>query len=200
MAEQVKAISKEAMDQLQTTVKKDEVVVVKKILPKSDPNLGDTLCRSLCLAAYDGDVETIKVVLADERTKPNTRGLAGSSPLICAVSRNHVEAVEALLADPRVDVNITSASGPNALMFAVLGKKRVFEAILAASKVDVNMMDPHGWTALMYAAHSGNVETVEALLASKKKVDSTMRNQDGQNAFDIAAAAGREEVCRHLSL
>jgi len=57
-------------------------------------------------AATDGDVESMKLLLASPGLDVNLRSTRGCTPLFCACIRSRLDIVRLLLADPRVDVNI----------------------------------------------------------------------------------------------
>jgi ankyrin repeat protein len=57
--------------------------------------------------------------------------------------------------------------------------------ILAYTVVDINSKDSNGWTALMLAADWGKGWVVELLL-NHPGIDRTLKNKDGDTAWDLA--------------
>lgn len=205
LTEQVNSISKEAMDQLsrsfRAAIEKGDVDSVKKILPKIDPNVRGECYYPLLFATCFRRTEIVKIILADERTKPNIKGDHGETAFELAVKLGHVKLLEALLADQRVDPNMLfDKSGVTPLKSATLSmNEELVKALIANERTKPNMQNQEDETALMTAAELNAEKVVETLLADKR-VDSTILNHDGKNAFDLAAERGHEEVCRLLSL
>eukprot|EP00300_Choanocystis_sp_HF-7_P018437 c20038_g4_i1.p1 GENE.c20038_g4_i1~~c20038_g4_i1.p1 ORF type:complete len:556 (+),score=126.20 c20038_g4_i1:26-1669(+) len=58
----------------------------------------------------------------------------------------------------------------------------------------VNITNQDGWSGLMIASYGGNLFIVNHLL-SLPAIDTSLTNQDGDNAFDLAARVGHSEIC-----
>ncbi len=108
----------------------------------------------------------------------------GSANMFTAVEQDDPQAViGAVLAG--ADVNARSQDGYTPLMYAVArGNAGVIQEVLSGG-ADINAQSSTGWTALMFAA-KGNSNAIEILL--KAGANKTLKNDAGQNAYDIALA------------
>lgn len=107
---------------------------------------------------------------------------------------------EALQKGTGVDVNSTEVrSGRTALhKAAYFGHAHVVQYLLTDCKVSVlDVADADGDTALHDAAGFGHVKVVEALLAAG--ANTTLRNQTGRTAQEVAAANHKDAVVQLLS-
>lgn len=112
-----------------------------------------------------------------------------------AVKSNNAAIVETLLSTGINIINTVSVQNQkSALMYAVSAGKINSKLIdlLLDYKINVNVQDSLGNTALMYAAQRGDVKTVNVLLEAN--ADITIKNENGEDAIDIAWNTGNEEL------
>lgn len=69
--------------------------------------------------------------------------------------------------------------------------------ILIDNGADLNSCDFYGWTPLMKAVYGGHVETVQALVEKKAKVN--IKNNGGITALYIAELKAQPEILRLLN-
>jgi len=122
------------------------------------------LGQKLYNAAYAGNVEVLKTVLAEckgNKAVLNYRNEEryGRTPLVIAAYYNKLEAIKLLLSTPGVDVNASSDFGASALHFA---------------------------------AHRGHLEVVQLLLAKGAKVNAlaTGGKWTGKTPLDVVTGMG----------
>jgi ankyrin repeat protein len=87
------------------------------------------------------------------------------------------------------DLILMDAEQSRTLLLNEIKKKdpdlELVKDILAYSVVDVNSKDSFGYTALMQAAYWGKEKCVELLL-NHPGIDRTLKNKDGDTAWDLA--------------
>ena len=87
--------------------------------PYSDPNERDNIGRTaLTLSARRGQVDVVKILLADTRTDLNCVDYFGNTPLHGAVLDNRIEIVQLLIKDDRLEKDKEDFGGKTALMIA----------------------------------------------------------------------------------
>jgi len=146
-----------------------------------------------------GDVNIVKVLLADPRINVNAATVKGVTPLIRATYYGHLDIVKVLLAAPRIDVNAATEKLVTPLMSASMeGHLGIVKVLLAAPRINVNAADKDGTTALMTASSKGHLDVVQALLADPR-IDVNAETKAGITALMAAQFAGRTEVARALS-
>lgn len=153
--------------------------------------------RNLHLAAADGDLEAIRLLLA-AGASPDKRGADGYSALIYAATYGHVEIVHLLL-DAGADANTKSSEqGDTALLCASYGGYQdVVEALLrGGAKPDLRNASGSG--PLDQAAKSGNADVVKLLLEFGANPNAADDRFSGRTALHTAAAVGRCEVVEAL--
>ncbi|KAK3261887.1 hypothetical protein CYMTET_29231, partial [Cymbomonas tetramitiformis] len=153
--------------------------------------------RNLHLAAADGDLETIRLLLASGAS-PDKRGADSYSALIYAATYGHVEIVHLLL-DAGADANIKSSEqGDTALLCASYGGYLdVVEALLrGGAKPDLRNASGNG--PLDQAAKSGNADVVKLLLDFGADPNAADERFSGRTALHTAAVVGRCEVAEAL--
>lgn len=136
---------------------------------RADPNKDSLGLMPLFLAAENGDVETVKALLA-----------AGAD-------------VHAKL--HAVDQDLRAREGDTALIAAAspTGKGEVVKALLAAG-ADVNARAENGKTALIQAAASENADVTRALLAAKPDVRARMAAPEELDALMLAVGKDRADI------
>jgi hypothetical protein len=114
-----------------------------------EPSKGRT---PLCVAAFHGNDDCVKLLLADERVDPNLADFEGFTPLSSAASEGQVGCLRLLLSDARVDVNQAITHGETPLFVAAnTSADRCAELLLADSRVDVTRASATGQTPLAAA-------------------------------------------------
>ncbi|KAI8482120.1 hypothetical protein Bbelb_401100 [Branchiostoma belcheri] len=135
-------------------------------------------------AAWEGDTDRVKQLLA-EGVNPNAAGgLLHWTSLHQAARYGHHETVSALLA-AGADVNARDDDHDSALHWAAWGGHHETVSVLLTAGADVNVRNGLGDTPLHEAATYGYPKCVEILL--QHGADAGLRNEDGQTAEDIAA-------------
>ncbi len=83
-------------------------------------------------------------------------------------------------------------------LFNALGGDNILN-LFAALNIDINSTDRlMGWTILMWAAATGNEQLVQQV-STHPDIDSTLRDQKGRTALDIARLFGRDSIVKYLS-
>ena len=122
----------------------ENLPVLKKILakPKFDPNGDRNGGTPLFSAARAGNVEALKILLADPRVVPTLSGVEGATLLSAIAGSHSTAAAKTLLADPRINPMATDGAGRTALHIAVLrGDPEVLGALMSDARVDINARD-----------------------------------------------------------
>ena len=121
---------------------------------------------SLYLAAEEGYINVVHVLLADTRVDPNEAMNDGSTPLMIAVQNRHINVVRALLADIRIDPTKAAYNGATPLFLAAQnGYTNVVHILLADTRVNPNQAMFDGTTPLYTAVLFGHFDVVRALLS-----------------------------------
>ena len=162
---------------------------------------------ALELAARQGDVESVKIILELLNRGPgNFIGLfiakalrikfnLGDNCLLGASTEGYIKIVQALL-EAGVDVNARIPDGKTALMLASQkGHAGVVQALLEAG-ADVNKLGPNSGTALMIASEKGHIKILKALIQAG--ADLNARSTDGWTALMLASKAGHVEIAKAL--
>jgi ankyrin repeat protein len=85
--------------------------------PLVDINKPDNLGRTpLCLACEEGNINVVKVLLADKRLHPNKADNAGRTPSQIAASNYHSDIVKILSQDSRMPAPTINMAAPSALL------------------------------------------------------------------------------------
>jgi serine/threonine-protein phosphatase 6 regulatory ankyrin repeat subunit B len=123
----------------------------------------DPLVDKIVLAASDGDVESVKVLIKEHPDLINASSPDGMTPLHHAAVNHRIETVAFLLAN-HADLNAKDISGCTPLFFAATTYKRGIVELMIAHHADVNAKSKNGATPLHGAASGGLKETVMLLL------------------------------------
>lgn len=97
-----------------------------------------------------------------------------------------------LYAEGNVNIKSTDTS-QTALMLAVKHGNKEAVTLLLECGADVNIQDKDGSTALMAACEHGYIDIVRALL-DNSSCDPDIKDNDGENAFDIAKNKKRNDI------
>lgn len=151
----------------------------------------------LHLAALNGDVETIKVLMKNGADIDIQDKYDGNTALHFAANSACAEAVKTLV-ENGADVNIQDKYGKTALILfaSKYHDNRETINVLTRNGANVNTQDEEGKTALHYAARNGNERTVKALVESGAYVDTQDKN--GKTALHYAVDMGNVETVKIL--
>lgn len=117
--------------------------------PGSPPRLYSDSGRALLKGAENGDLSTVKRLLA-AGVSPNEPSPGGWTPLIMAALSGHT-AVVRLLLEHGADVHATNNRGMTALMYAAWNRHAEVIRLLLKHGARVDVADHDGWTAVQYA-------------------------------------------------
>jgi ankyrin repeat protein len=136
--------------------------------------------------AHDGDARYVKALLK-AGADPKIVSKVGWTPLMSAAMYGSAEVVQ-LLIDAGSDVKARdkNCGGQTVIIWAACSgreSKRKVQALLKA-RADPAATDENGWNALMRAASSGNLDTVELLLATG--MDLMARTKEGETVLMLA--------------
>ena len=112
-----------------------------------------------------------------------------------AISNNDQMALDLFL-DAGMNANLLTDNGSSPLVISAnRGKKDLIEKLIAHG-ADVNLALPNNVTPLKTAVFYNNIEAVKIFLAHDAKID--VRNNQGENALDIALSKGHKEIAQLL--
>lgn len=144
--------------------------------------------------ARSGTVETLKTLLAKDKSLINAVSPQGYTPLLLATYRGNNEVANYLI-DNGANINLTTGFG-TIVMAAIVKKNTAVLEKLIAAKADINAADDNGLTPLMLAVQFQQLETVALLLKSGAKKDS--KDKAGKTAFEYATESGNENLIKLL--
>ena len=134
-------------------------------------------------AAQDGDIQTVKDLLA-KGAYVNAKDDTGKTALLwVAPAHDNPEMVKVLIAKG-ADVNAKDNDGETALMIAASQSNPGILTELIEAGADINAQNNSGRTALMAAGFRANVEEIKLLLA--KGADLKLKDKKDRTAFDLA--------------
>ncbi|KAI5837291.1 ankyrin repeat-containing domain protein [Morchella snyderi] len=159
--------------------------------------------RLLELAAWKGDMTTVKL-LVDSGVNINARATdADRTALEAASARGHIELVRFLLrVGADVNVRVSSYGGPMAaLQGAAAGDYLDIVKLLvnAGAYLDTKAGDSTGTlTALQAAAREGHIEVVRFLVSIRANVNMRGPIMNGRTALQASAERGHQEIVKCL--
>ena len=146
-------------------------------------------------AALNGDASTVKNLIA-EGVNVNAADEENRTALMFASFNGHIEIVKILLESDAV-LSLRDASGRTALLYASTGPFPETVKLLLEHNADPNITDAvESFTPLMHAAAEGQLEVAKVLLAYG--ADASMKDVDGDTAYNFALANGHAEVAELL--
>ena len=155
---------------LYATAGRHSNIVAVLLDAKADPNRTSAGLSPLFLAAENGDIETVKLLL---------RAGAGVNAKLHAVDRD--------LKPREGDTALIATASPT-------GTTAVVKALLNAG-ADVNATAENGKTAVMQAVASDNVAVLRALLEAKPKLSARMTDEDSEfDAITLAVGKSNSEM------
>lgn len=152
----------------------------------SDPNAkDDNGTTALMRAAWNGETEMIKLLLAQPGVRVDERDGMDRTALMLAAVQGRTEAARLLL-EAKADPRAVDRDGATALLIAAgFGYTKTSQVLLAGGS-DVNHRDNAGDTALHATLLGGRLETV-VLLASAPGVELDAKNKAGATPAILAA-------------
>ena len=143
---------------------------------------------------YSAGLGLKKVTTALIRIKQAPINLAdknGYTPLARAVSSGHLD-IARILIDNGASVKTLTKENNSILMLSVLSENNELTKFLLTRSIDIDAKDFAGETALMLAAATGQEAMVKSLIQAG--ADMLTRNQDDQNAYQIAINSGHDKA------
>jgi ankyrin repeat protein len=172
-----------------------------EILIRHTESRRETLSMALQLAAREGRVLIVMMLLAAMADVNTPERVDGRTALQAAAGGGHIEVVEKLLAaNANINAPAEGYGGRTALQAAAEGGHvEVVEKLLAA-KADINAPATvvNGRTALQAAAGGGHIEVVEKLLAAKADINAPATSNGSRTALQAAAEGGHVKVVEKL--
>ena len=146
----------------------------RRVFATPDPNsITTTGLTALMFAAEDGNTETVKALLADERVDPNIVNFWGETALTIAVEEGREDVVNALLDDKRVGI---------------------VAIVRAATKIATNIAAGHAENAAdmdrQVMMERRYVEILARLLEGTRNIEETEKNEKKMTSLLIAADFG----------
>ena len=181
-------------------IEQHDVDTVKSLLEsglstETTIDYGEHKITPLIKAAWDGDEEIVKALLA-AGAKVNAKASdTGETALINAVSNKFVPIVQTLL-DARADVSIKNRFDFTALNIAVAANDEQLAGLLldhgANAETETSTLTP-----LMFAASAGSVDMIRFLVKRGAKVNHASK-ESGQTALFSAIYSGKPEAVQAL--
>ena len=117
---------------------------------------------ALILAAYNGQAETTRLLLAEGAAVDAADGGRGNTALMGVAFKGHAEIAQVLI-EAGADANLRNDAGQTALMIAALFNQIAIVDLLLAAGADPAAADAIGNSAASVAAAQGNHAMVERL-------------------------------------
>lgn len=173
--------------------------VVTVLLTRNDVDinsLSDYNDTPLHLASKSRDLDTVKLLLAQDGIFPDARNIGGQTPLSIAIFA--AEIVEVLLARGDIETDSADAEGRTPLSYAVeMGLDNSARLLLARHDVNVDSVDMYGRTPLSHAAENDHANTVKLLLNHGAQPD--YADEDGITPMAFARMNGFDKIVTLLS-
>jgi ankyrin repeat protein len=148
-------------------------------------------------AAFRGNLEAVKKLLAGDPALVDARNDNGITPLGFAAALGHTEVVK-LLVERGADVNARDRQGTTPLFIAVWRNRPEIVRFLLAKGADVSAAGAAGSSLLHVAAMSSQLEVAKALI--ERRADLGARNGLGNTPLHVAAAFNQEDGMARLLL
>ncbi len=146
-------------------------------------------------AALEGNLSVIQKGL-EAGLDVNIADKDGHTGLILASFNGHNEIVELLIQNKAL-VNLPNTNRRTALMLASSGPFNEIVTMLLNAGADPNIVDSvEEFSALMFAAAEGQLEVVKTLV--NNGADKTLKDIDGDTAYDFAIEKGHTNVAEFL--
>jgi len=175
-----------------TAASKPEDAEAVKALLDAKANVNSTnpdQITPLFVAAQNGNLETVKLLLARKADTALSRKSDGATPLFMAAQQGNAEVVKWLIENTEREeiektLNATIDNGITPLFSAASHGSTEIVKLLTDAKADCNIEDETDSTALMVAIEEEHVDIVRLLL--KAKGIHNIKNNEGQTALDLA--------------
>ncbi|XP_010260012.1 PREDICTED: ankyrin repeat-containing protein At5g02620-like [Nelumbo nucifera] len=150
------------------------------------------------IAARQGDLEVLKVLLKALPELSMTVDLSNTTALHTAAAQGHIDVVNFLLEQGSSLATIARSNGKTALHSAARnGHLEVVKAILSKEPFVVTRNDKKGQTALHMAVKGQKLEVVEVLINSNTSLIN-MVDTKGNTALHTATRKGRDKIVKKL--
>ncbi|GMI88938.1 hypothetical protein like AT1G07710 [Hibiscus trionum] len=154
---------------------------------------------SLHIAAKQGDLDILKVLLAEHPELAMTVDLSNTTALHTAATKGHIEIVKFLLEAGSSLATIARSNGKTPLHSAARnGHLDVVKALLASEPGIAQRTDKKGQTALHMAVKGQNLEVVEELIGVNPSLMINMVDTKGNTCLHIATRKGRAQIIKLL--
>jgi len=170
----------------------------------SDKIIHEEDTRPLLIEASDlGHEDTVRVLL-DAGANPDVQDAQGRTALLLSVSQG-VSGTAKVLLEKNASPDMKDNTGKTPLMMAAKNGFRRIVRLLLDYDADINAIEYNEqsfgevssrMTALSYAVRGGHAGIVSMLL--EHGADTSLRNHDGETAFDIARKNGYSDILEML--
>jgi len=194
--------------QLYQAARTNNIEVIKELLKDPHLDLNYRLNKQegltpLWVACLLGHIETVQLLIADERTDVDAQTCDGRSPLCLVCDRQKLDLIKLLLADPRVHVNLRTDTGKTAVYLAAQeGRMEVLKLLMAHPDINIHIKNNDGVSPFMSACQTGEIETIKMFLAPKSGVDPKAMYITGEQIDEGRMAAeeyDQGEMAEYLS-
>lgn len=148
----------------------------------------------LYTASENGLFDVAKYVL-ENGTDPNADNGMDTSPLMTAVRRGYLDIAQ-LLIESGSDVNYEDNTFGSIISMAAMSSSNLTTLLIDAG-VNVNSVDLEGNTPLMNAVSNNQIQCAKILL--KSGANTSMKNNDGETARDLAVKSSNEQLIKLFS-
>mmetsp|Transcript_40755 Transcript_40755/g.53679 ORF Transcript_40755/g.53679 Transcript_40755/m.53679 type:complete len:737 (+) Transcript_40755:190-2400(+) len=150
----------------------------------------------LHLAAENGHLHVVKMLIEKYQADGNTKNDFGSTPLHVACRRGNIEVVRYLCNRAKVDIEAKTSDGYTSFMEScVYGNYILVDYFIKQHDIDPNYSGL-GDSALQLAAGKGRLAVVEVLL--RRGADPNIQSENGNTALHYACQNGHFEVSKKL--
>ncbi|XP_046582741.1 fibronectin type 3 and ankyrin repeat domains protein 1-like isoform X3 [Haliotis rubra] len=150
--------------------------------------------RRLYSASKDGDLETVKRILAAGHVDINTRGFYSLTPVMEAAWWGRSDVVE-FLVGRGADVSLVDSTSNNVLYYACIGGDlETVKLIVSWNVLDINSRGDYSRTPVMKAARNGHSDVVEFLVG--RGADVSLVDRFGDNVLHSACIGGDLETVK----
>lgn len=174
-------------------------IVTRLLAAGANPNL-NVLDRqtALTVAAEQGQLGCIQVLLAHASTNVNARGRGGRTALAFACGNGHLDIFKCLLGRHDCKIDEADNVGSTPLFGAVGGGHLAIISTLGMqSKTNINHRDKGGRTVTSWAAGDGMEKSLKELL-KMQGVEVNLQDAQGRSPLSWAAGNGHAETVRLL--
>ena len=146
-------------------------------------------------SAKNGDLQTVKTILAQDSAKLNATDESGYTPLHWACMRAHWDVVRFLI-DKGADLNVVGGDGGTQINWAVHHDNVDIIALMIERGAKLNIRNKWGMTELHTAIWRGCINVVEYLLDHGSNPD--IKTNEGWTAMHYAHRSGHDNIIEML--